>query len=260
MPSASVRRAGCGVRSLSTFDFDDMSCRLLLSVLLAVAAPWAAGADGADEESTDLIRSRNFLGAPAGMQTGTLSSQSNFWEAGVPSTYVEKRHMVKYPSMWGNVSFEAETLNRECFNLTVVAGMVKSANVAEEGFTDLAGNPFLPENVYQTLGYAGHALPQALEFVTFGMFALHLKKGADVYSWQFDMAVGKLGDRWWLGSTSCTTGSYFDFRCGNKPSLVFSLTMDSSFSSSFPAAITHECQSVKYSMHRRRVCRPACFD
>eukprot|EP00929_Paragymnodinium_shiwhaense_P055452 TRINITY_DN2777_c0_g1_i2.p1 TRINITY_DN2777_c0_g1~~TRINITY_DN2777_c0_g1_i2.p1 ORF type:complete len:214 (-),score=36.07 TRINITY_DN2777_c0_g1_i2:324-965(-) len=205
-----------------------MSCRLMLSVVLALAAPWAAGADGADEESTDLIGSSNFRGTSPGSDKGTLSFQSNFWEAGFPSTYVEKKHMVKFPSTWGNVSFEADTLYKEFFNLTVVAGMVESAKVAKQGFTDLAGHQFLPENVYQTLGYAGHALPQALEFVTFGMFALHLKKGADVYSWQFDMAVGKLGDRWWLGSTFCTTGSSFDFRCGNKPSLVFSAPFDSS--------------------------------
>eukprot|EP00928_Gymnodinium_smaydae_P078942 TRINITY_DN62994_c0_g1_i1.p1 TRINITY_DN62994_c0_g1~~TRINITY_DN62994_c0_g1_i1.p1 ORF type:complete len:206 (+),score=13.25 TRINITY_DN62994_c0_g1_i1:360-977(+) len=81
--------------------------------------------------------------------------------------------------------------------------MMPSRAVASQGFMGVAGLPFGANNVYQTLGFAGETHPDQLEFVTFGKFTFRPTNGEEAFAYGIDMTIGKLADRWWLGSMEC---------------------------------------------------------
>eukprot|EP00928_Gymnodinium_smaydae_P095249 TRINITY_DN8167_c0_g2_i1.p1 TRINITY_DN8167_c0_g2~~TRINITY_DN8167_c0_g2_i1.p1 ORF type:complete len:325 (-),score=28.01 TRINITY_DN8167_c0_g2_i1:232-1122(-) len=153
------------------------------------------------------------------LPTATLYFEFAHWLQLGPNVYTERKHMVAVGQQWGSAAFGPTDYSTGLSPFTVIAGMVPSSEIASKGFTGPGGIPFSGFNIYQTLGYAGDNYPNMLEFVTYGTLLFRPTYGQEQFAYGIDMAVGKLGDRWWLASLDCE-GTSLDppsgFICGNK--------------------------------------------
>eukprot|EP00929_Paragymnodinium_shiwhaense_P030643 TRINITY_DN17328_c0_g1_i1.p1 TRINITY_DN17328_c0_g1~~TRINITY_DN17328_c0_g1_i1.p1 ORF type:complete len:238 (+),score=24.32 TRINITY_DN17328_c0_g1_i1:142-855(+) len=198
-----------------------MACIAMKIILVVLVAPPCLASAGGQQMYPD-SRGDFLATKPSNstMQTATLSFHFDHWcmLPGCKNDFTEKSHMVAKGKKWGHASFGPSDLRTGISSFAVVAGMVRSVNVSKDGFRDQFGIPFKPNNVYQTYGYAGQAFPEALEFVVFGNLVFRPMYGPMQIVWGVDMAVGKLGDRWWLASHNCEGRSAdppAGFVCGN---------------------------------------------